>query len=165
VNGQQQINFQIPWEVAGEAKATIAVSTNGITSDPLSIFVAAQPGIFDYSVGGKIFGAILHANFQLADTNHPVKAGETVLIYCTGLGPVKFPPADGAPAAGQSTAALPSVTIGGKAAHVSFSGLAPGFVGLNQINVVVPGGLAAGNQAVVVTISGASSNSVLLPVK
>jgi adhesin/invasin len=165
VNGQQQINFQIPWEVAGEAQAKIAVTTNGVISDPVSIFVAAQPGIFDYSVGAKVFGAILHANYQLADTNHPVKAGETVLIYCTGLGQVKFPPADGAPADGQSTAVLPSVTIGGKAAHVSFSGLAPGFVGLNQINVEVPGGLAPGNQPVVVTISGAASSSVLLPVR
>jgi uncharacterized protein (TIGR03437 family) len=48
---------------------------------------------------------------------------------------------------------------------VSFSGLAPGFVGLYQINAEVPAGLTAGNQPVVVMLAGASSNSVLLPVQ
>jgi uncharacterized protein (TIGR03437 family) len=48
---------------------------------------------------------------------------------------------------------------------VSFSGLAPGFVGLYQVNAEVPAGLSAGNQAVVITLAGASSNSVLLPVQ
>jgi uncharacterized protein (TIGR03437 family) len=61
--------------------------------------------------------------------------------------------------------ATPTVTIGGTKATVSFSGLAPGFVGLYQINVEVPATLAAGNQPVVVEVSGASSNSVLLPVE
>jgi uncharacterized protein (TIGR03437 family) len=48
---------------------------------------------------------------------------------------------------------------------VSFSGLAPGFVGLYQINAEVPAGLTAGNQQVMVMLAGASSNSVLLPVQ
>jgi uncharacterized protein (TIGR03437 family) len=87
-----------------------------------------------------------------------------VLIYCTGLGAVSSPPADGAAGNGQETTATPTVTIGGTKAIVSFSGLAPGFVGLYQINAEVPAGLKSGNQAVVITLAGASSNSVLLPV-
>jgi len=59
----------------------------------------------------------------------------------------------------------PSVTIGGTKSIVSFSGLAPGFVGLYQINVEVPDGLKEGNQTVVVTQAGTASNSVLLPVE
>jgi len=166
LNGQQQINFQVPWEVANGPNAMIAVLNNGTAGASISVPVlGAEPGIFNYSTGGNTFGTILHANFQLADTAHPAQAGETVLIYCTGLGAVASPPADGEPGNGQSTTARPSVTIGGTQALVSFSGLAPGFIGLYQINAEVPAGLTTGNQPVVVTVSGASSNSVLLPVQ
>jgi uncharacterized protein (TIGR03437 family) len=94
-----------------------------------------------------------------------VAAGETVLIYCTGLGQVSSRPADGEAGNGQPTTATAHVTIGGIPAAVSFSGLAPGFVGLYQINAKVPGGLHSGNQPVIIQIDGASSNSVLLPVR
>ncbi len=165
VNGQQQINFQVPWEVASGPNATIAVSNNGATSASVQVLVvAAQPGIFNYTAGGNTFGAILHANFVLADSNHPAAAKETVLIYCTGLGAVSLPPADGAAGNGQPTMVTPTVTIGGTKAIVSFSGLAPGFVGLYQVNAEVPAGLAAGNQPVVIAVAGSSSNTVLLPV-
>ena len=104
VNGQQQINFQVPWEVADRSSTTVAVANNGTTGAAINVPVLkAQPGIFAYSAGGKTFGAILHANFQLADTGHPAVAGETVLIYCTGLGAVNNQPADGAAGSGQTT--------------------------------------------------------------
>jgi uncharacterized protein (TIGR03437 family) len=166
VNGQQQINFQVPWEAGSGPMANISIENNNVTSASLAVPVlAAQPGIFNYSAGGDTFGAILHANFQLANTANPAKAQEIVLIYCTGLGAVSSPPADGAAGKGQETMATPTVTVGGTKAIVSFSGLAPGFVGLYQINAEVPAGLKAGNQAVVVTVAGASSNSVFLPVE
>ena len=166
VNGQQQINFQVPWELANGLNATVAVTNNGSTGASITVPVlAAQPGIFNYSAAGETFGAILHADFQLADTGHPAKPGETVLMYCTGLGAVKSPPADGTPGRGQPTMTMPTVTVGGTRAVVSFSGLAPGFVGLYQVNVEVPAGLPAGNQPLVIEAAGASSNSVLLPVE
>jgi uncharacterized protein (TIGR03437 family) len=166
VNGQQQINFQVPWEVAGKPNATITVTANSATSAGFVVPVkAAQPGIIAYSVGGNTFGVILHANFQLADSAHPVTPGEIVLIYCTGLGAVNSTPADGAAASGETTIAKPTVSIGGLNGSVSFSGLAPSFVGLNQVNVQIPAGVKSGNQPVTLSISGASSNSVLVPVK
>jgi uncharacterized protein (TIGR03437 family) len=165
VNGQQQINFQTPWEVSG-AKASITVTNGGATSAALQAPVAAaQPGIFSYSQGGKTYGAILHANYQLASTSHPAVAGETVLIYMTGLGATPGHPATGAPAVtGASTSTLASVTIGGKNAHVDYSGLAPAFVGLYQVNAIIPSGLSSGDQPVVVTL-GTASNTVLLPIQ
>ena len=164
VNGQQQINFQVPFEVSGTT-ANVAIVNNMSTGPTVAVPVlAAHPGIFNYSAGGLVFAAILHANFQLADTADPAVAGETVLIYCTGLGAVSSAPADGAAGKGQETTAKPVVMIGGSNAPVSFSGLAPGFVGLYQINAQVPAGLKSGNQPVVITMGSTSSNSVLLPV-
>jgi len=166
VNGQEQINFQVPWEVASGPKANIVVTNNGTTSATISVPVlAAQPGIINYNTAGGNFGVILHANFQLADSAHPAVPGETVLIYCTGLGAVSSPPADGAAANGQSTVVMAKVTMDSVNAAVSFSGLAPGFVGLYQVNAVVPSGLASGNQPVVITLGGSSSNSALLPIQ
>jgi uncharacterized protein (TIGR03437 family) len=166
VNGQEQINFQVPWEVASGPIANIAVMNNGTTSATISVPVlAAQPGIINYNTAGGNFGVILHSNFQLADSAHPAVPGETVLIYCTGLGAVSSPPADGAAANGQSTVVMAKVTMGGVNATVSFSGLAPGFVGLYQVNAKVPAGLASGNHPVVINVGGSSSNSVLLPIQ
>ncbi|MGD0297559.1 MAG: hypothetical protein ABSE86_10610 [Bryobacteraceae bacterium] len=166
VNGQEQINFQVPWEVASGPTANIAVTNNGTASVTISVPVlAAQPGIINYNTAAGDFGVILHSNFQLADSAHPATTDETVLIYCTGLGAVSSPPADGVAANGQSTVAIPNVTIGGVNAKVSFSGLAPEFVGLYQVNAVVPPGLASGNQPVVITVGGSSSNSALLPIQ
>ena len=164
VNGQQQINIQVPWEIAGKSSARFQVQNNGVAGPSLTVAVAAaQPGIFTYGQG---FGAILHANFQPADIAHPAKAGETVLIYATGLGAVSSHPASGAPATGAaSTSATATVTIGSANAPVSYSGLSPGFVGLYQVNAKVPSGLKSGNQPVIVSISGAGSNSALLPVQ
>jgi uncharacterized protein (TIGR03437 family) len=164
VNGQQQINFQVPWKTQFIAK--IQVSNRGAASSIVFVPVpVSQPAVFNYSAGGEVFGAILHSNFHLADTADPAKAGETVLIYCTGLGYVSGAlPVDGVAATGQTTMQTPTVTIGGANAPVSFSGLAPGYVGLYQINAQVPAGLAAQNQPVVINIAGTQSKSVLLPV-
>jgi uncharacterized protein (TIGR03437 family) len=166
VGGQQQINFQVPWEVNGEKTAKVAVSFGDNTSSTVSVPVLeAQPGIINYAASGETFGVILHADYQLADVNHPVTPGEVVLIYCTGLGLVNSPPADGAPANGQTTVVQPLVTIDGMNAPVSFSGLAADFVGLYQVNVQVPAGLTSGDHAVVMTSSGVSSDPVLVPVQ
>ncbi len=164
VNGQQQINFQVPWSTKSVAR--IQVTNRGAASSVvLAPVQLAQPAIFNYSAGGDVFGAILHSNFSLANTADPAKPSETVLIYCTGLGLVSPLPADGVAATGQKTMNAPTVTIGGANAPVSFSGLAPGFVGLYQVNAQVPASVKAGNQPVVLSIAGAMSKSVLLPVK
>jgi uncharacterized protein (TIGR03437 family) len=49
------------------------------------------------------------------------------------------------------------VTIGGAVANIDFIGIPPGLVGVTQINVQVPNGIAAGVQPVVVTVDGEAS--------
>jgi len=72
--------------------------------------------------------------------SRPAKPGEFLSIYCTGLGDVNNQPVLGSASPSNplaSTLATPVVTIGGQTAQVLFSGLAPGFVGLYQVNVKV----------------------------
>ncbi|HKX00384.1 MAG TPA: choice-of-anchor tandem repeat GloVer-containing protein [Bryobacteraceae bacterium] len=166
VNGQPQINFQVPFEVAGASTAVIEVENHCRTSFMITVPVlAAQPGLFAYNSGGTSYGAILHANYQLVDSAHPAHSGETLLIYANGLGMVAAPPKDGERSGAQTTIGTPTVTIGGRNAKLRYSGLAPGFIGLNQINADVPAGLTAGNQPVTVAVDEATSVVVMLPVE
>lgn len=104
----------------------------------------------------------------------PAAAGDSIQIYVTGLGratangnPVgnTLRTGDVAPAAGDPlyrTVETPRVTIGGVEAQVIFSGIAPGFAGLYQINVTVPPGVAPGDDVpVAVTIGGASDTATI----
>ena len=88
-------------------------------------------------------------------------------IYATGLGLVApfVPSGQPVPQLPLSrTLSLASVTMNGVPAPVSFSGLAPGFVGLYQVNAQVPEGVQ-GTVAVVVSVEGISSNAVTMEVR
>jgi len=127
------------------------------------------PGIFTINSQGTGQGAILDAAYRLVDASNPAASGSFVLIYCTGLGSVTNPPPTGSPASltdPSPTPMFPTVTIGGVSANVSFSGLAPGYVGLYQVNAQVPAGLAANNAApVAISMEGAVSNTVTIAVQ
>jgi uncharacterized protein (TIGR03437 family) len=165
-----QVNFQVPWELAGQSSVSLAASVNGRSTAAQTVRVATYaPGIFTLNTAGTGPGAILDSNYQLLDSTNAAIPGSTyILIYCTGLGPVSNTPASGAPAPSSplaETTTTPIVTIGGVKATVQFSGLAPGYVGLYQVNAQVPASTAPGT-AVTVTISigGAMSNTVTIPV-
>ena len=71
----------------------------------------------------------------------------------------------GAPSVGNQTVTAATVAIDGAQAAVDFSGAAPGFVGLNQVNLRIPSGTrTAPNIPVVLTIGGKQSNAVTIPV-
>jgi uncharacterized protein (TIGR03437 family) len=147
----------VPWELSGQSSAVIQVTNNGAVGIPVSVpVVAAQPGIF----------VALHANYQPVTSAQPATAGEVLVVYGTNLGAVSPTPADGAAGTGKElTVAATTASIGGSNAPVSFSGLAADFVGLYQVNVQVPTGLASGNQPLVLSVSGASSKAVMIAVK
>jgi uncharacterized protein (TIGR03437 family) len=161
-----QIYAQAPYSLAAGSPASIQVSQGGAASAAQAVTVAAvSPGIFMVNQATNA-GAVLHAaDYSLVTSNSPAQPGEYLLIYCTGLGAVVTPVASGAMAPSappDQTINTPTVSIGGLLAIVSYSGLAPGFVGLYQVNVQAPLNLPAGNQSLQITTLGVTSNIVMM---
>ncbi len=151
-----QINCVVPYEVANATSATLTVTYNGVTSGATSLsIIATQPGIFTQNSSGAGAGAILEPNYSLVTPANPAPRGSTIIIYATGGG-VTTPAGITGAVAGSTllhTAANVNVTIGGVAATVSYAGSAPGLVeGVLQINAIVPTGISAGVQPILVTV-------------
>jgi uncharacterized protein (TIGR03437 family) len=151
-----QINAQVPWEIGtGTGVVNVMVTTPNGTTMPVSVnFAPSMPGIFSSAAGGQLYAIAVNSSDSslvwpqgLASTgSHPAKAGDTLIIYATGLGAVDHQPVDGGtPSVLAHTLATPSVLFGGVAGEVSFSGLAPQFVGVNQLNVQVPASVTPGS--------------------
>ena len=138
-----QINLQTPFSLDG-GRAVIAVNNNGAPSNEIAVPVSAtSPGVFSVNQNGLGHGIITHANYTLVSEDSPAAPGEHIVVFLTGLGAVSPAFPDGAPAPGAEPFARTvdqsvSVEFGGEAGTVSYSGAAPGFVGLYQINVQAP---------------------------
>jgi len=116
----------------------------------------------------RVAGTIYIARAADDGISRPARRGEYVSIYCTGLGRVEFPPRPGEPPPPDPpirTVDTPEVSIGGAPAEVSFSGLAPGSVGLYQINAKIAAAAQTGNAVpLTVSIGGRTSNTVTIAV-
>jgi adhesin/invasin len=126
--------------------------------------VSAGPGLFFDGSGRAV---VQNTDYSLNTVSNPAKAGSTIMAYLTGSGPVSAAVPDGADAPSdplvRSTAPV-TAKIGSASAEVSFAGLAPGFVGLAQVNIVIPSGLAKGDYPLTVTIDGQTSNAATISV-
>jgi uncharacterized protein (TIGR03437 family) len=162
-----QLGVQIPFELAGQTTGTIVVTVGGQSSITRTIFLdALAPGIFTVNQQGTGIPAVLHQDgITPVTAQNPAHPSEVVVFFATGLGAVTPALATGEKSAGNRTVTLPIVMIDGVPAVIDFSGAAPDFVGLNQINLHIPASTrTASNIPVVVTIGGKQSNSVTIPV-
>jgi uncharacterized protein (TIGR03437 family) len=152
-----QVNIQIPYEV-GAGPAVIGINNNGsIAGFPIEV-VPASPGIFNDGAG-NVFPAV------------SVAPGGTSQLFFTGAGEVSPQIFSGfAPNPSDSISDLPvpllpvSITVGGAPAFVQFVGIPVGLVGVAQLNFTVPGSVASGPQAVVVTVNGVASPPAMIQI-
>ncbi|HTB18321.1 MAG TPA: hypothetical protein VK708_09395 [Bryobacteraceae bacterium] len=166
--GQDQISFQVPYDTAtGLAAAEIEVVDFQVqVADFITDSYTEDPGVFTYDSGLAI---ATHGDYSLVDTNNPTFRGEYLTLYTTGLGPLDLTLTDGYGAPDVEPFARtidPSqVLLDGEQCLVIFSGLAPGFVGLYQVDFQVPEDAAAGNLDLQIQTPYASSNIASLPVE
>lgn len=140
-----QVNFIVP-EEAGMGRAEIAVTSGTRVTTGSMVIGRAGPGIFSMNGLGMGEAAILHGKawhrgpFSATTEGQPTP----LAIYATGL----------------DLSVEPVVIIGGVEVEVLFWGEAPGFSGLQQINVMLPPELAGAGRVPLVVISGGTVSNV-----
>ncbi len=165
---QDQINAQVPYEMTGQSSANLVVTYQQSASQPVNIPVGqARPGIFVYP--GTSQGLILNPDGSLNGSTNPATRGQVVTIFATGQGAVDPLLGTGelAPLEPLRKATLSvDVSFGGRSGQAAFAGMTPGFAGLLQVNVDVPGDAPAGPAVpVVLIIGGANSPAATLALR
>jgi uncharacterized protein (TIGR03437 family) len=161
-----QVNFLVPMSapVTGAADVEIVQVSTGQVLGAASVAMAqVSPAIFCGAAGGCLLNggfyqaAVLNQDYSVNSTTNPAARGSVISIFATGQGALNNAPADGAAAPGPpnfaTTPQTPRVAIGTcfvddcgplktgdptNGQWVTYSGLAPGYAGLWQINVQIP---------------------------
>ncbi|PYT28162.1 MAG: hypothetical protein DMG57_15880 [Acidobacteria bacterium] len=166
-----QINLQVPWELRGQTSALIKVaiedSQGPVYTLPLADY---SPAFFTYTEGGtnRLLLAARDLSGKVISSSNPARRGQSVSLFANGLGPVDNQPPTGEPAPLSPlahTLSTPTVSIATQQATVGFSGLAPLYSGLYQMNVTVPANIPAGVQQVQMSINGVTAPAANLPVQ
>jgi uncharacterized protein (TIGR03437 family) len=178
VNGQpmplifvspQQVNAQMPFQAVGNV--VVQVHTPGGVSDNFNLTVPANsPAVFLSGVAGPATNipTVFRAdNGLLVTDSDPVHRGDMLVIFLTGMGAVTPVVGNGLPAPLDPLAtalAFPSITLGGASLTVVYAGLAPGEVGVYQINAIVPPSAPQGLSVPLVIDQGGPTHTINLRV-
>ena len=165
-----EVSLQIPWELSGMSTVSLRVVVDGKASNRIEVALAtAAPQLLAAVPAGDNTAAIAPASADSAGTQPgAMQRGSVMVLYGLGLGAVSNPPSSGNGASMESPSLsleLPEVYIGDVPAQVLYSGLAPQWVGVYQINVAVPMDAPAESAvAVQLRVAGTSSNQLMVPV-
>jgi uncharacterized protein (TIGR03437 family) len=169
-----QIDVEVPGGVASGSQPVV-VTTEAGASAPFNVTVnSRQPGLLAPTTTFKV-GATQYVVAQFSDGSYVLppgaisgvvsnraKPGDTIIIYGVGFGQVNEGIPPGEIASGLTTLAAPlTFSIGGASVTPSYAGLAPGFVGLYQFNVVVPKISAGDSVPVTFSLGGTTGTQTL----
>ncbi len=146
-----QLNVQVPYELAGQTEAILSVTYDGATATASVPVAPARPGLFP-----RVFNQDASVN----SPENPAAPGSVVVLFGTGQG-VTDPPSETGrfPSDVYPVPAAPmTVRIGGQEAELLFRGQAPGTAGVIQLNARVPEGVT-GTLPVVWSVAGMESQA------
>jgi uncharacterized protein (TIGR03437 family) len=162
-----QVNVVVPYDVPVNTTQQLVVQNGQAISIPQAVVIAAaQPTIL--SPNGVAYIYVEAPDGTALPPNSAVTAGDTITLYCSGLGAVSPPVAAGSPASSttlSNTVNPVTAMIGQTPATVLFAGLAPGWVQLYQVNIRIPSGLPSGKAVLTLAVSGQQSAPVSITVK
>ena len=162
----QQVNFQMPFEVAGMSLVRIVVDNNGARSEPEGVqLTTSAPGIFTYD---GVRAIATNQDGSLNSPTNPAARRDVMTVYMTGQGPV----ASNWPT-GKAASAVPLIRapteahafVGRVEGKIEFLGLAPGMVGVLQMNFRPNNFTPLGDQSLKVSIGGYESNEGLISIR
>jgi uncharacterized protein (TIGR03437 family) len=161
-----QINAQVPFSAAPGTEVPVVVRNGGQASVPKPLAVLeTAPALFRLPSGQ----ALAMGPAGLLSPENPAHPGDTIVLYCVGLGEVTPPVNSGAVVSASPLSHVTrSVTVltGGMEANAVFAGLTPGAVGLYQVNVTLPEGLQPSERVpIVLRVAGQSSPAAYIPVR
>ncbi|MDQ6663557.1 MAG: hypothetical protein M3Z23_04105 [Acidobacteriota bacterium] len=167
LNSNGQINAQIPPTLAAGRYSLVVRSIDRQAASSTATVTVSKyaPAVF-VSPGGQ--PAIVHQDGSAVTKDSPAKRDEHLILYATGLGPTHGGTvAAGKPAPSNPLAVTDKVQVffgdprlSQSQVIVEWSGLVPGYIGLNQINLVVPGAHTKGDAlTVTIRIGGVNSPS------
>jgi len=159
-----QVTFQVPFELAGKTSSQMTVRVDGEIPATATVSLQdAAPGVFAMG-SDNTRAVVLNQDSSLNSPDNPAAPGSIIQIFFTGQG---LP--DTALPTGAAAPALPpfpgmklpvSVILDGRPAATVFSGLAPGLVGLAQVNAQIPATVAPSDQVKMMLGVGAFQSQV-----
>ncbi len=156
-----QINAQLPFTLDGNSQMTLR-TPGGVSNNLNFTILPTAPSVFRTADQSP---SVYRGNGALVSDANPVQAGDELVIYATGLGKTNPLVATGAGAPPNAVAMVqPRVVLGGTPLGVDFAGLSAGAVGVYEIHVSVPSGVAGGEGVPLTINQGGSSTTVNLQV-
>ena len=151
-----QVNAQVPFGLKPGSYLLSVSSVYGSFDQQVDIRELA-PALFKLD---EQRGAIVNQDGTINSSTNPARRGQVVLVYGTGFGEVLKQ--------GNLSVTAKAVTaeINGVNAPVAFAGLAPGFIGLYQLNLQLPANMPPGLDVTLsIKQSGVASNPVTISVQ
>jgi len=167
-----QINVQAP--DIGSGPVPVTVTVNGQTSvAATATVVEQQPAFFlwpsSQSVATRQDGSLAVKNGTFTGaTTVAAKPGDVLILWGTGFGPTTptVPAGIQVPADKQYNCSPVTISLGSASPQVFGCALSPGYAGLYQVAIQVPGSMADGDYPIKATVNGTSSpDGVILSVK